>query len=399
LALVADNCHVAKEAGLIGKRLDPRILFVSTYPPTRCGLATFTHALVDALTIIRGGPDSTGVIRVLPVGDESVCLEPEVVAEVSYFESIDQVIVPWSGFGLLWIQHEYGIFGPEDGQAVIDLIDRSPIPIAATLHTVPARPSTRQRDILEGLVARCEGVVVMSRSAQKRLTSRYHLDGSKVRVIPHGASVVRTRPRLRLPGEKPTIISWGLIGPGKGIEWSIRAMSKLRQLEPQPRLIVRGVTHPNVKRGEGEAYRLQLEMLIHDLGLAGIVEMKDGYMSAAELKSFMLGGDIALLPYDNEEQVTSGVLIEAIAVGLPVVATAFPHAVELLAGGAGTVVPIRDPDAIARALKGYLTDRRALVGASASACRAGEQLSWVRVAAAYDRLASRVLVWQASSVA
>ena len=101
---------------MTGKRLDPRILFVSTYPPTRCGLATFTHALVDALTIIRGGPDSTGVIRVLPVGDESVCLEPEVVAEVSYFESIDQVIVPWSGFGLLWIQHEYGIFGPEDAR-------------------------------------------------------------------------------------------------------------------------------------------------------------------------------------------------------------------------------------------------------------------------------------------
>ena len=335
----------------------------------------------------------------LPAGDESVCLGPEVVAQVCSSGPIDQAILPWSGYDLLWIQHEYGIFGPEDGQAVVDLSDRSPIPIAVTLHTVPARPSTRQRDILKGLVERSEGAVVMSRSAQKTLTSRYHVDGSKVRVIPHGASVVRTQPRFRLPGERPTIVSWGLVGPGKGIEWSIRALSKLRHLEPQPRLIVRGVTHPNVKRREGEAYRLQLEMLVHDLGLAGIVEMTDGYMSPAELKTFILGGDIALLPYDNEEQVTSGVLIEAIAAGLPVVATAFPHAVELLAGGAGTVVPIRDPDAIARALKRYLTDCRALEAASAAARRAGEQLSWARVAAAYDRLASRVLADQASSVA
>jgi glycosyltransferase involved in cell wall biosynthesis len=395
----ADNWCVAEETGMVREQVSSRILFVSTYPPTRCGLATFTHALVDALTIIRGSRKSLGVIRMLPPGDESVCRKPEVVAEVPSSRAIDQTIVPWSGFDLLWIQHEYGIFGPDDGRAVVDLCDGSPIPIAVTLHTVPARPSTGQRDLLERLVARSEGTVVMSGSARKRLVSHYHVDGSKIRVIPHGASVVRTRPRLRLPGQRPTIVSWGLVGPGKGIEWSIRAMSKLRKLEPQPRLIVRGVTHPNVKRRQGETYRLQMEMLIHRLGLAGIVEIEDGYMTAAELKSFILGGDIALLPYDNEEQVTSGVLTEAIAAGLPVVATAFPHAVELLAGGAGTVVPIRDPEAIARALRGYLTDRRALLTASAAACRGAEQLSWPRVAAAYDGLAARLLASRRWSVA
>jgi glycosyltransferase involved in cell wall biosynthesis len=122
-------------------------------------------------------------------------------------------------------------------------------------------------------------------------------------------------------------------------------------------------------------------------------------MTTAELESFIMGGDIALLPYDNEEQVTSGVLTEAIAAGLPVVATAFPHAVELLAGGAGTVVPIRDPDAIARALKWYLTDRRALSTASAAACRAAEHLSWPRVAAAYDGLAAGLLTSHRRGVA
>jgi glycosyltransferase involved in cell wall biosynthesis len=384
---------------MVREQVSSRILFVSTYPPTRCGLATFTYALVDALTNFRASPKSLGVIRVLPAGDEPVGRKPEVVAEIPASRAIDLATVPWKEFDLLWIQHEYGIFGPEDGRAVVDLCEGSPIPIAVTLHTVPSRPSTRQRDILETLVALSKGTVAMSGSARKRLVSRYHVDGSKVRVIPHGASVVRTRPRLLLPGQRPTIVSWGLVGPGKGIEWSIRAMNKLRDLEPQPRLIVKGVTHPNVKRREGETYRVQMEMLIDRLGLAEIVEMKDGFMTAAELRDFIMGGDIALLPYDNEEQVTSGVLTEAIAAGLPVVATAFPHAVELLAGGAGTVVPIRDPDAIARALKGFLTDRRALSTASAAACRAAEHLSWPRVAAAYDGLAARLLASRRRSIA
>jgi glycosyltransferase involved in cell wall biosynthesis len=383
---------------LIGKRADPRILFVSTYPPTQCGLATFTRSLVDALSVIRGNLRSIGVFRVVPSGDDSVCVEPEVVAEFCPVRRLELAVMPHN-YDLLWIQHEYGIYGPEDGRAVLDLCDKSPVPIAVTLHTVPARPSTAQRSILEGLVARTETAVVMSDSARKRLTACFDVDGRKVQVITHGASVVGRRPRRRLPGVRPNIVSWGLMGPGKGIEWSIQAMSMLRNLLPQPRLIVRGVTHPNVKRREGERYRLQLEMLIDDLDLEDVVELKDGYMSAAELKSFILGGDVALLPYDNDEQVTSGVLIEAIAAGLPVVATGFPHAVELLARGAGTVVPLRDPAAIARALRRYLTDDWAWRAASMSACQTGRQLSWPSVASAYDRLVSRLLVGQTTSVA
>lgn len=144
---------------MIGKWLDPRILFVSTYPPTRCGLATFSHALVDALTIIRGSPDSAGVIRMLPAGDESVCLGPEVVAQVSSSEPIDQAIVRWNEYDLLWIQHEYGIYGPEDGRAVLDLCDHSPVPVVVTLHTVPARME----------VSRPPGVSMVTTSGRPRL--------------------------------------------------------------------------------------------------------------------------------------------------------------------------------------------------------------------------------------
>ncbi len=379
--------------------INPRILFVSTYPPTRCGIATFTNSLVDAISLIRGERRSIGVFRLLPPGDNSVCLDSEVVAEVSPLGWIDPAEVLWNSYDLMWIQHEFGIFGPEDGRAVVDLCQASRLPIVVTLHTVPAEPSTDQRGILKGLVARAESAVVMSHSAKDRLATGYLVDRRKVRVIPHGAPVFRRRPGPELPAQRTTIVSWGLVGPGKGIEWSIQAMDRLRHLQPRPRLIVRGVTHPNVKRREGETYRDQLQELINRLDLNDIVELKDGYMSAAELRSFIQQGDIALLPYDSEEQVTSGVLVEAIAAGLPVVATAFPHAVELLANGAGSVVPHRDPDAIARVLERYLTDRQALSAASAAASRAGKQLTWPWVATAYDRLARQVVVSQSSSVA
>lgn len=379
--------------------INPRILFVSTYPPTRCGIATFTNSLVDAISLIRGERRSIGVFRLLPPGDNSVCLDSEVVAEVSPLGWIDPAEVPWNSYDLMWIQHEYGIFGPEDGRAVVDLCEASPVPVVVTLHTVLASPSTAQRSIFAGLIARADAAVVMSGSARERLATSYLVDRRKVRVIPHGAPAFRRRPGPELPAQRTTIVSWGLVGPGKGIEWSIQAMGRLRHLQPRPRLIIRGATHPNVKRREGERYRDQLQELIRRLELNDLVEIKDGYMSASELRSFIQQGDIALLPYDSEEQVTSGVLIEAIAAGLPVVATVFPHAVELLACGAGSVVPHRDPDAIARVLERYLTDRQALSAASAAASRAGKQLTWPSVATAYDRLARQVVVSQSSSVA
>ena len=384
---------------LLAEPINPRILFVSTYPPTRCGIATFTNSLVDAIFLTRGERRSIGVIRLLPRGDNSVRLDSEVVAEVSSLRGIDPAEVPWISYDLMWIQHEYGIFGPEDGRAVVDLCEASPVPVVVTLHTVPASPSADQRSILEGLIAKAEAAVVMSGSARERLATDYLVDGRKVQVIPHGAPVFGRRPGPRLPGQRRTIVSWGLVGPGKGIEWSIQAMRRLRHLQPPPRLIIRGATHPNVKRREGERYRHQLQELIGQLDLNDIVEMEDVYMSAAELRSFIQQGDIALLPYDSEEQVTSGVLIEAIAAGLPVVATAFPHAVELLTCGAGSVVPHRDPEAIARALEHYLTDPRALYTASAAASRAGQQLTWPSVALAYDGLARQVLASQTLRVA
>jgi polysaccharide biosynthesis protein PslF len=371
----------------------PRFLFVSTYPPTRCGIATFTESLVGAMARIRGGTVDNGVIRMVTDWDDSISLEPEIVVDT------DVTTPDWArplgtwctGYDLLWIQHEFGIFGPDDGGSVLDLCRRSPLPIATTLHTVMVSPSDRQRTIIESLGDASEVVVVMSKQAGRRLIERYDIDPEKVHVVPHGTQFSPRRRHGEHRRSRPTIVNWGLIGPGKGLETGIRAVALLRHIEPPPRLVIRGATHPNVKRREGEAYRDWLVELVGELGVQGSVEMSDEYMTPQELESLIHSADMALIPYDTTEQVTSGVLVDAIGAGLPVVATAFPHSLELLSSGAGRVVPHQDPKALATAIEALLTDSSALAAAGDEAMRVGRDFAWPRVALEYERLGRQVV--------
>jgi len=342
---------------------------------------------------IRGGTVDNGVIRMVTDWDDSISLEPEIVVD------IDVTTPDWArplgrwctGYDLLWIQHEFGIFGPDDGGSVLDLCRRSPLPIATTLHTVMVSPSDRQRTIIESLGDGSEVVVVMSKQAGRRLIERYDIDPEKVHVVPHGTQFSPRQWHGEHRRSRPTIVNWGLIGPGKGLETGIRAVALLRHIEPPPRLVIRGATHPNVKRREGEAYRDWLVELVGELGVQGSVEMSDEYMTPQELESLIHSADMALIPYDTTEQVTSGVLVDAIGAGLPVVATAFPHSLELLSSGAGRVVPQQDPKAMAAAIEALLTDPSALAAAGDEAKRVGRHFAWPRVAFEYERLARHVV--------
>lgn len=379
----------------------PRLLFVSTYPPTRCGIATFTRSLVYAVGKVRNGRQPSGVIRLLPGWDTWAPSGPEVVAEtdVGSIQWADEIDAWCRGYDMVWIQHEFGIFGPEDGVNVLELCEVSPVPIGVTLHTIPVSPTDPQRAILEGLGRSAEFVVVMSEQAARRLLDRYDIDRHKVQVVPHGAQTFPLALEHRDPGRRPTIVNWGLIGPGKGLEWGIRAMALLQHLDPKPRLVIRGTTHPNVQRREGELYRDQLLGLAHELGLSDSVEIQGGYMTDDELRSLIQVADLALLPYDTRDQVTSGVLVDAIGAGLPVVATSFPHAVELLSSGAGRLVPQGDSAAMAEAIEELLSHRPVLKAAAEEARRVGRQFAWPRVALQYERLARTVLTRDNKSVA
>ena len=294
-------------------------------------------------------------------------------------------------FDTVIVQHEFGLFGGPDGQDILDLVaELTAETLIVVMHTVLESPSRNQRRIVEALAAAADRVVVQSEVARRRLRAAHTLEASRVAVIQHGAPANLGPPCPHGPSRRPVVLTWGLLGPGKGIEHAIEALASLRDLDPLPRYVVLGQTHPNIVRHSGEAYRESLQALAAERGVEDMVQFDDAYRGTSEVLAEIRDSDVVLLPYLSRDQVVSGVLVEAIASGKPVVSTAFPHAVELLSAGSGIVVPHEDPAAIAAALRTLLTDRATASIAAAVARRQAASLTWETVADQYRELASGV---------
>jgi polysaccharide biosynthesis protein PslF len=362
--------------------------FVSTYPPTQCGLATFAAALRGALLHDTG--DEGRVVRLvdapMPGGGEVAQL---VAGDAA---SLRQAAEHLNQCDVAIVQHEYGVYGGADGSEVLHLLDQLTVPSVVILHTVLADPTPHQRLVLEAVTAKAHAVVTMTVTARDRLAAGYAVDLGKVTIIAHGAPALQATlagPAFR--AGQFTVLTWGLLGPGKGVEWGIAAMAMLRDLDPMPRYVIAGQTHPKVALHEGEAYRDRLRAQVRRAGLGPWISFDGLYRNANALASLVRSADVVLLPYDSTEQVTSGVLIEAVAAGKPVVATRFPHARELLAGGAGLLVPHRDPAAIAAALRSVITRGDVLSRMAAAAAATAPQLLWPAIADQYRELADRLI--------
>lgn len=367
----------------------PVVGMVSTYPPTTCGLATFTLSLRKAMSGLR---ESSERLPVVSVVDSMADTRAEVVYQHLNGDagSLASAVAKLNKCDAVLIQHEYGIYGGPDGVEVLELIDRLTVPAIATLHTIPNDPTPQQERILESVVASTARTIVMSNAASKRLVSRYDIDPAKVRVIPHGANPDLAGP-LDTENDRPVILSWGLIGPGKGLETAIAAFSELGDVTPRPHYVILGDTHPKVRAQQGDSYLEGLKVQAEEAGVGDIVEFDNRYLDTESLIEMIHGVDFVLIPYDSREQATSGVLVEAVAAGKPVVATAFPHAIEMLGTGAGIVVPQGDPPAMAAAMRKLLTDS-ALAGQMADTARSiGATMYWPSVAASYETLLSDVV--------
>jgi glycosyltransferase involved in cell wall biosynthesis len=388
--LEREGTHVSTSYGVL-----------STYPPTQCGLATFTSALVQSL---RSPADVVGVVDVVDVGVVGSSRPAEVRHQWvrGQHGGAESTAARLNGFDVVVIQHEYGIFGGPDGQDVLDVVRAVTRPVITVLHTVLVTPTLRQKAILDELILLSDTVVTMTVTAKERLVHRYLVDADKVRVIPHGAVDARVggqaTARLgggqiapRTAGDGPIVLTWGLLGEGKGIEWGISAMAQLRDIHPAPRYHIVGETHPKVLERDGEAYRHGLEARASDLGVDDIVSFDGRYLPTTELGRLVQEADVILLPYDSREQVTSGVLVEAVTAGKPVVSTAFPHAVELLSSGAGLLVERQNPAEIAAALRRVLTEPGLASDLAAEADRLSPALLWSTVAQQYRELATSAL--------
>ncbi|WP_433756227.1 glycosyltransferase [Nocardia sp. CA-135398] len=376
---------------------------LSTYSPTQCGLAAFTGAFVDALT----GPGEIGVVPVdfgrrptvgvVAVVDSSDPTPPPEVAhqwERSDRRGAAAAATALNRFDIAIVQHEFGVYSGRDGIDVLETVRALRVPTIVVLHTVPVTPTPQQRTILEQLTRNCAAVVTTTNTARRRLIDHYPVDPTMVRVIPHGA----TDNRSGQPGDQhqpisrtPVILTWGLLGEGKGIEWGIDAMAHIADLRPAAHYRVVGQTHPKVLARHGESYRTGLRDRAQRRGVTNAVHFDARYLADVELYRLIRQADVVLLPYDSRERVTSRVLSEAIAAGKPVISTAFPHAEELLSTGAGLLVDRESPTDIAAALRRVFTEPGLAARMRAEAKRIAPELLWTSVGRRYRDLAAETL--------
>ena len=320
----------------------------------RCGIASFTDSLAVGLAsmdilashVVRACDETDAALRPKPVPHAVV------VADLLSNGSTDprQVNESLQDCDVVIVQHEFGIFGGPDGEDILPVLEALTIPAIVVLHTVLEQPSPHQKFIVERVVALAAVAVVMTVTAEGFLLANYDVSPAKVSLIPHGVPV-QPETSLNDVVQPGTILTWGLMGPGKGIEWGIMALSLLQDSHPNLTYTVIGQTHPKVFERDGDQYREMLVRLSEELGVGDRVIFDDRYLDLQDLGSRVRQSDIVLLPYDARHQVTSGVLVEALAAQKKVISTAFPHAVELLSDGAGEVVKHESPRDIAEAIE------------------------------------------------
>ena len=371
--------------GLDGRARSFGIL--SSFPPTACGLATFTAALATGLA---ANDTQVGVVRV--VDAEGPASQSDRVAGELVNGSRRSLVASsalLNEFDVAVVQHEYGLYGGTDGDDVLEILGDLHVPSIVIAHTILAAPTPHQRSVLNEVACLADQVVVMTEAARVRLCDGFDVDASKVATIAHGAAIPTARVVPDRAG-RPVILTWGLIGPGKGIERAIEAMRTLQDLPTRPRYLVAGQTHPKVLATHGESYRRARMEQVERHGISSSVDFDSDYRDVASLTALIQSSEVVVLPYDSKDQVTSGVLVDAIAAGRPVVATAFPHAVELLSSGAGLVVDHDDPEAMGRALRSVLTTPELAANMAAEASRLAPSLGWSVVASEYLQLADRL---------
>jgi glycosyltransferase involved in cell wall biosynthesis len=367
-----------------------RIAFASSYPPRRCGIASYTSDL--------GRASGNREIVALTPPDHETPYPTEVHHRIRRDVPEDYVRVARALDGCrvdgVSIQHDFSIWGGIDGELVLDFVRALNLPAVTTLHNVTRRPSANQRRIVVELVQASAATVVMSQSAAALLGRAYGLDAGGVDVIPHGVpDLPLIEPSQAKPGlslsDAPFLMSFGLLSPGKGYELAIAAMPAVVAAVPAARYVILGATHQDLLRSEGEAYRRSLQDQIKALGMASHVELVDRFVGRTELGRWLQAADIFVTPYPNLEQSVSGTLSHAMGAGKAIVATPYPYATELLAGGRG-VIAKPDPAALASAFIGLLRDpaRRSAIGARAHAY--SRDMLWPGVGQRYLELFQRV---------
>ena len=377
--------------------LPKRIAIIGNYLPRRCGIATFTTDLCDAIHAEYGATE----LLALPVNDteEGYTYPARVRFELSennvasYRKASD--FLNFNNIDLLCLQHEYGIFGGEAGAHILELLRRVQIPVATTLHTVLRDPNPVQRAVMEEIAALSDRMIVMSQHSAEILEEVFRVPADKIDLIPHGIpDLPFTDPSFYKDGfgteGKDVLLTFGLLSPNKGIENVIQALPKILAHHANVVYMISGVTHPHILRREGEKYRVYLQHLTRDLGVEANVIFRNRFVSPQEMVELIGAADIYITPYKHKAQVVSGTLAYALSSGKAIISTPYLHAIELLADERGTLVPFDEPDAIAATTVELLNDDTARHAMRKRAYLYARDMVWSRVAQRYMKSFERI---------
>ena len=370
--------------------LPSRVAVIGNYLPRKCGIATFTTDLCDAIHTEFG----TTELLALPVNDteEGYRYPSRIRFELSqddlasYQQAAD--FLNFSNIDLVCLQHEYGIFGGSAGAHILELMRRLKIPIVTTLHTVLREPNPDQRAVMDEIATLSDRLIVMSRQSADILEEVFHVPASKIDLIPHGIpNLPFTDPNFYKDGfgteGKDVLLTFGLLSPNKGIENVIQALPSILSRHNNVVYMISGVTHPHVLRQEGENYRLYLQKLSRDLGVETSVIFLNRFVSPRELVELIGAADIYVTPYKHKGQVVSGTLAYALSAGKAIISTPYLHAIELLDEERGALVPFDDPQAIAEKTIELLDNATARHAMRKRAYLYSRDMVWDRVARQY----------------
>ena len=356
---------------------------VGGFIPRRCGIATFTADVRASLA--EAAPDLVVDVYAMAPAAAPILFDPVVRGIItegdvgSFIDAARQIEA--SCADIVWLQHEFGLFGGSAGDMILELVDRVAAPLVVTLHTVLAEPDADQRRVMDRLIARAARIFVMSERSGDLLRSVYRADEDQIALIAHGVPdrpfgrASQFKPRFGFAG-KQVALTFGLLSPGKGIEAVIEALPAIVEDHPDFLYCIAGATHPNLLVHEGEAYRDRLEALAVSLGVDAHVRWIDAFMETDDLLDLLEAADIYITPYTGAQQSTSGTLAYAMALGKAVISTPYVHAVELLADDHGVLVPFNDSEAITNEVRFLLGDADWLRTLQGRAYDRGRDMIW-----------------------
>lgn len=384
-----------------------KFAFIASYGPRKCGIATFTGNTFSSIAenLPQGVQNENFVVALTDPGHE-YDYPPEVKFEIAqnnlqdYFAAAK--FINESGADIVMMEHEFGIYGGNDGAYILQLLRRLNMPVISVLHTVLKDPSASQKEITNKIISLSAKTLVMTEKAKEFLIDIYETDAASIEIIEHGIPVFNgsheaAKKRLGLTGKK-VLLTFGLIGRNKGVECALKAISKLVQSHPDLLYVVLGKTHPGVVRHEGEQYREYLESLTGELGLSENVVFVNEFTDEKKLKDYLTAADIYITPYLNEAQITSGTLCYAVGAGCAVVSTPYWHAAELLTEEKGRLFPFNDHAQLAGRLSELLDNPALLNKLRTNAAAWGKTVGWPRIGKRYVALAESILSEHAVSI-